>query len=334
MPAEGIAGAAAFLEEDARQMSEESLRQHDLVIIGGGLTGLTAGIYAARARMDARLMEGRLPGGQLLYAELIENYPGFPEGIMAGELAEAAEKQARRFGLQIERIEVEALEPRQNDFLLRTSVGDISARAVIVCTGGKHKSLGVPGEFELAGKGVSYCARCDGFLFRDKEIVVVGGGNTAMDESLFLARLCRRVQVVHRRDELRAEKILQERAFANPKIEFIWSSVVTEIHGNQFLESVVLKNVQTEETREMPTEGVFIAIGMEPAVGFLPESVERDKRGFIITDREMRTSLPGLFAAGDVVSGSLRQLATGVGEAAIALVSAQEYLDSLERKSS
>jgi len=313
-------------------MARECMRHHDLVIIGGGATGMTAGVYAARARMDVLVLEALLPGGQLNNADLIENYPGFPEGIMATDLVELMEKQARRFGVKIERAEVEVLQPRENDFLLQTSAGDICAGAVIVCTGGQHKHLGVPGEREFAGKGVSYCATCDGPLFREREIVVVGGGNTAIDEALFLARFARRVFVVHRRDQLRAEKILQEQAFANPKIEFLWSSVVTEIRGKEFVEGVMLRNLKTGESRLLAAGAVFIAIGMQPTVGFLPDGVARDDFGFIITDRSMRTSAPGLFAAGDVVSGSARQLTTGVGEATIAVLSAQQYLDSTSAK--
>jgi len=305
------------------------MRSHDLVIIGAGAAGLTAGLYAARARMEVLLLEAKLVGGQLLNADVIENYPGFPEGIPAADLVELMEKQARRFGLEMERAEVETLQARENDFLLQTSTGSICAKAVIVCSGGRHKHLGVPGEKELAGKGVSYCATCDGPLFRDKIVIVVGGGNTAVEEAIFLSRFAQRVYVVHRRDQLRAEKILQERAFANPKIEFIWSSVLTEIQGNAAVAGAVVKDLKTGESRSLPAAAAFIAIGMQPAVGFLPESAARDEFGFILTDRAMRTSLPGLFAAGDVVSGSLRQLTTGVGEATAAVFSAQQYLSSL-----
>ncbi len=310
-------------------MTRECIRSHDLVIIGGGAAGMTAGLYAARARIDALLLEARLVGGQLQTADVIENYPGFPDGIMATDLVDLMQKQAQRFGLEIQPAEVEVLQPRERDFLLQTSAGDICAKTVIVCTGGQHKHLGVPGERELAGKGVSYCATCDGPLFRDKVIFIVGGGNTAVDEAIFLARFARQVYVVHRRDQLRAEKILQEEAFANPKIEFLWSSALTSIQGESLVEGVEVKDLKTGETRTLPAGAVFIAVGMQPAVGFLPESVARDEFGFIITDRHMRTSLPGLFAAGDVVSGSLRQLSTGVGEATAALLSAQQYLAAL-----
>lgn len=310
-------------------MAQECIKHHDLVIIGGGATGLTAGVYAARDRVDTLLLEAKLPGGQLLNADIIENYPGFPDGIMATDLVGLMEKQALRFGLKIERAKVEILQRRENDFLLQTSAGDICAKAVIVCTGGQHKHLGVPGERELAGRGVSYCATCDGPLFREKEILVVGGGNTALDEALFLARFARRVYVVHRRDQLRAEKILQERAFANPKIEFLLSAVVTEVHGKSVVEAVTIKNLKTGESYLRPVGAVFIAIGMQPITGFLPEMVAKDEFGFIIADRKMRTSLPGLFAAGDILSGSARQITTGVGEATISAISAQEYLDCL-----
>jgi len=239
------------------------------------------------------------------------------------------EKQAERFGVQIERANVEVVQPRDDDFLLQTSVGDICARTVIVCSGGRHKHLGVPGETELAGRGVSYCATCDGPLFREKVIFVVGGGNTAIDEAIFLSRFAQRVSVVHRRDQLRCEKILQERAFGNSKIEFIWSSVVTAIRGTSMVEAVEITNLKTHETKTMAAGAVFIAIGMQPTSGFLPETVAKDDFGFIITDRYMRTSVPGIFAAGDVVSGSLRQITTGVGEATIAVLSVQQHLDAI-----
>jgi thioredoxin reductase (NADPH) len=311
------------------RMTDVCIRSHELVIIGGGATGLTAGIYAARGRVDTLLVEGRIPGGQLINADLIENFPGFPDGIMATDLVALIEKQAERFGVQIERANVEVVQPRDNDFLLQTSAGDICARTIIVCTGGRHKHLGVPGEAELAGRGVSYCATCDGPLFREKIIFVVGGGNTAIDEALFLSHFAKRVFVVHRRDQLRGEKILQERAFANPKIEFVWSSVVAAIHGKSLVEAVEITDLKTHTTKILPAGAVFIAIGMLPTAGFLPETVAKDEFGFIITDRSMRTSVPGIFAAGDVVSGSLRQITTGVGEATIAVLSVQQHLDAI-----
>jgi thioredoxin reductase (NADPH) len=307
-------------------MADVCMRHFDVVIIGGGATGLTAGLYAARGRMNALLIEGRAPGGQLLNADVIENYPGFPDGIMATDLVELIERQARRHGLEIERGEVEIIQPRDNDFLIQTTIGDICTRAVIVCTGGQHKHLGVPGERELAGRGVSYCATCDGPLYRTKDIMVVGGGNTAVDEAIFLSKFAAKLYIVHRRDQLRAEKILQERLFSLPNVEYFWSSVVTALQGTSMVEAAVIKDLKSGESRTVPVGAVFIAIGMQPSAGFLPEAVARDEAGFIITDRHMRTSVPGLYAAGDVVSGSSRQITTGVGEATAAILSVQQHL--------
>lgn len=310
------------------------MRKRDVVIIGGGATGMTAGMYAARARMDVLLLEGRITGGQLLNADLIENYPGFPEGILATDLVELIDRQARRFGLEVERSEAEVLQPREKDFLIQTTNGDVCAKAVIICTGGQHKHLGVPGERELAGRGVSYCATCDGPLFKGRDIVVVGGGNTAVDEAIFLSRFGEKVYLVHRRDQLRAEKILQERAAAIPRIKYVWSSAVTAISGTATVEAVDIKNLKTGEVSTISAGAIFIAIGMQPATGFLPEMVAKDESGFIITDRAMRTSVPGLYAAGDVVSGSNRQLTTGIGEATVALLSVQQHLESLSLEES
>jgi thioredoxin reductase (NADPH) len=307
-------------------MSKECIRHHDLVIIGGGGAGLAAGLYAVRARIDTLLLEARIMGGQLLNADIIENYPGFPEGIMASDLVALMDRQASRFGLEVERAEVELLQPREGDFLLQTSIGDICSKAVVIATGGHHKHLGVPGERELSGRGVSYCATCDGPLYRGKEVAVVGGGNTAVDEAIFLSRLAKKVYLIHRRDALRAEKILQERAFARENIEFLWSSVVTAVTGEKVVAGITVKHLTRGEETTHPVQAVFVAIGMQAATNFLPESIARDEHGFIITDREMRTSLPGVFAAGDVVAGSKRQLSTGVGEGTIAFHSAQQYL--------
>jgi thioredoxin reductase (NADPH) len=310
-------------------MSQQCIRYHDLVIIGGGGAGLSAGLYAVRARINTVLLEARILGGQLLNADIIENYPGFPEGIMASDLVSLMDRQARRFGLEVERAEVELLQPRERDFLLQTSIGDICCKAVIVATGGHHKHLGVPGEKELSGRGVSYCATCDGPLYRGKELAVVGGGNTAVDEAIFLSHLAKKVYLIHRRDALRAEKILQERAFARENIEFVWSSVVTEVSGEKLVAGLKVKNLTSGEEALLPVQAVFVAIGMQAATAFLPNQVARDEYGFIITDREMRTSQPGVFAAGDVVAGSKRQLSTGVGEGTVAFHSAQQYLFDL-----
>lgn len=303
---------------------------HDLVILGGGPAGLTAGMYAARSRMDVVLLEGASCGGQMMTYETVENYPGFPEGIDAPELARRMADQAGRFGLNIvtdTALSVEVL-PETGEKIIRLKDGEIRCRALIVATGAHERKLGVEGEGRLRGKGVSYCATCDGAFFEDCVISVVGGGDMAVEEAMYLTRFGREVNVIHRRNELRATRVIQERAFGNPKIRFVWDTVVTGINGDELVESVILKNVKSGEISEMATDGVFIFIGTLPRSKFLNGIVPLDKDGFVIVNTEMETNVPGIFAAGDVVSKRLRQVSVSVGEGAAAAFSAEKYLES------
>ncbi|MBI5968886.1 MAG: thioredoxin-disulfide reductase [Deltaproteobacteria bacterium] len=304
---------------------------YDLLIAGGGPAGLTAGLYAARAKLRALLVEKMAPGGQAASTYMIENYPGFPEGIPGPDLMQAMENQAKRFGLEIVTGEVSQLTSRGQLWEVEQEGRKITAKAVIVATGVEPAKLGVPGEEELKGRGVSYCATCDGPFFRDQDIGVVGGGDSAVDEALYLSRFARRVYIIHRRNALRAEKILQERAFRNEKIEILWDNVVTKVIGGAGVEALELKSVKTQERRTLKVSGVFFYVGLKPNTGFLREIVEMDERGHVITDANMATSAPGVFAAGDVRQKLLRQVATAVGDGATAAFAVERYLESMFR---
>ncbi|MDP2840978.1 MAG: thioredoxin-disulfide reductase [Candidatus Methanoperedens sp.] len=300
---------------------------YDVVIIGGGPAGLTAGIYAKRAMLNAVLLEKMGVGGQIIVTDLVENFPGFQE-ISGADLAGKFEQQARKFGLETKSmVEVTGIEDRGKTKLVKTNEGDFETKTVIITTGTTPKKLGAKGELELTGRGVSYCATCDGFFFRDKTVVVVGGGDSAITEAIFLTKMAKKVIVVHRRDKLRAEKINQEHAFANPKISFVWDSVIEEVAGKQVVEKVVVRNVKTNEVSEIKTDGVFIYVGLIPNTGFA--NVKKDEWGFIITNDCRETSIKGIFAAGDCRVTPLRQIATAVGDGAIAAVSAERYIEGL-----
>lgn len=313
-------------------MSDQEPQIWDVMIIGAGPAGLTAALYAARARLKTLLIEGQMVGGQIATANVVENYPGFPDGILGPDLADLMARQAEKFDAHIERAMVESVEIADDVFVVRSWRKEFVGRTVIVASGARYKHLGVPGEEELAGRGVAYCATCDGAFFRDRVIAVVGGGNTAIDDALFLTRYGSRVYVIHRRDQLRAEAVLQERALREPKIEFIWNSVLVEIKGADSVQEAVLKDLKTGEVRGLPVDGIFVAIGTEPRTGYLPPEVQRDELGYLIVDSRMCTSAPGIFACGDVVKGSLRQITTAVGEATTAVISVQDYLASLAGK--
>lgn len=300
----------------------------DLIIIGGGPAGLSAGLYAARGKMDVLLIKGEVPVSQAATTEIIENYPGFPDGIGGLELVESFELQARRFGLPIHAGNVVGVRRLGRDFVVETASESYLCRAVIVATGAGPKHLGVKGELEFRGKGVSYCATCDGALFGEATIAVIGGGDAAVEEALFLTRFAEKVYLIHRRDTLRATAVIAERARRNPKIEFIWNAVVTEIFGSEMVEGISVQDVKTGDQRIIPVEGVFVYIGTEANSTLVKGLVEMDERGFIITDHEMVTSLPGIFAAGDVRKKSLRQVVTAVADGAIAVLSAEKYLSS------
>ena len=316
-------------------MSEDrQVNVYDIVIVGGGPGGLTAGIYAARAKMKTLLLEKIMVGGQAAITETIENYPGFPDGIGGLELTDRMKEQAAKFGLEfiddeVREIKGETFEAGKG-FIISTDGEEYRTLAIVIATGAQPSNLHVPGEKRLTGKGVSYCATCDGPFFRDQDIVVVGGGDTAVEEALFLTKFGKKVYLVHRRDRLRATKILQERAFANPRIEVIWDSVLTEIVGKATVEGARVKNLKTENETMIPAKGVFVFVGIVPNTSFLHDLVEIDQNGYIITDDNMRTSEEGVFACGDARKKLLRQVITACGEGATAAFAAQHYVEELK----
>ena len=300
---------------------------YDLVIIGGGPAGLTAGMYASRSRLNVILLEKIVPGGQIIVTDWIENYPGFPEGISGSDLTEKMVKQAQRFGLKIESEEVISLDCSEAVKRVKLSGKTISTYAVIIATGASPKTLGVPGEDIFYGKGVSFCATCDGPFYKDSVVCAVGGGDTAVQESIFLTKFAKKVYLIHRRDELRAAKILQERAFATDKIEILWDSVLTGITGGtNSVEKVTIKNIKTGKIEDLAVDGCFVWVGIKPNTEFIGSSLELDEYGFIVADSTMETSVPGVFVAGDVRNTPLRQVVTAVGDAAIAVISSEHYL--------
>lgn len=304
---------------------------YDLIIIGGGPAGLTAGLYNARARLDVLLLEQFAPGGQVLTTDWVENYPGFPDGISGFELVDKMKAQAENFGLTIRNEEVVRLDLSNEKKIVVTNKGSMETKAIILASGAKWKKLGIEGEELLTGKGVSYCATCDGPFYKDQEVAVIGGGDTALEEAIFLTRFASRIHLVHRRDILRAIKLLQERAMAEKKIEFVWDTVPEKILGQNGVEGIELKNVKTGETTRKEVQGVFIFIGQTPNSDLIKDMVKLDENGFIITDDNMETSVPGLFAAGDVRSKHFRQIATAVGEGAVASFSVNRYLEDLHQ---
>jgi len=303
---------------------------YDIIIIGGGPAGLTAGLYNARARMNVVLLERLAPGGQVLTTDWVENYPGFPDGVSGFELMDRMKGQAEKFGLEIRSEEVVRIELREDRKLVVTSKETYETRALILSCGASWKKLDVEGERLLTGRGVSYCATCDGPFYRDQPVAVIGGGDTAVEESLFLTRFASRIYHVHRRDELRAVKLLQERAMAEEKIEFVWDTVPTRILGADGVEAIELRNVKTGETTQRDVQGVFIFIGTIPNTELLQGLVALDDAGFVITDDQMETSIPGVFAAGDMRSKSFRQISTAVGEGAAAAHGAEKYVEDLQ----
>jgi len=301
----------------------------DAIIIGGGPAGLTAAIYAARARVDTLLIEKTFPGGLMMVSEFIENYPGFPSGVAGPELAMAIRDQAERFGAEILLAEIQSVDLTGREKAVQTSEGEFAAKTVILAPGARPRKLGVPGENEFAGRGVSYCATCDGPFFNGKKLAVVGGGDTAVEDSIYLTRFSDDITIVHRRDALRAARIIQERAFANPHIRILWDSVVDRIHGNSAVERVSVRNVKTSAVNDLAVDGVFVLIGQDPDTAFLAGQVRTDDFGYILTDAEMRTNLPGVFAAGDARRKFLRQIVTACADGAIAAASAEKYIENL-----
>ncbi len=304
----------------------KSLKRYDVIIIGGGPAGLSAGIYTARARLSSLIIEMGAVGGQIINAEWVENYPGFAEGISGTDLTQAMHQQATRFGLETLVAGVTGIEVADKRKIVKTSRGDYSAGAVIIAGGSERQKLGIPGEAEYTGKGVSYCATCDGAFFRDRPVAVVGGGNAAITEALELTKFASRITVIHRRNELRATKILQEKAFAEPKIEFLWDSALEEITGGTFVERIGVRNLKTKKKSVVNVSGVFMAIGFKPNTGYLQGVVELDNLGAIVTNAKMETSVPGIFAAGDIRSGSIRQVIAAAGDGAVAAITGEKYI--------
>jgi thioredoxin reductase (NADPH) len=303
---------------------------YKVIIVGGGPAGLTAGLYTSRSRLNTLLIEIGLLGGQMTTTELIENYPGFPQGINGDELSRLMEEQAKRFELEVVSQDVVEVKLEGDKKVVKTDEGSYLCEALIICTGTEYRKLGVPGEKEFAGKGVSYCATCDGAFFKDSQIVVVGGGDSALTEALYLTKFVKELTIVHRRDALRGTKIYQERVFANPKIKLLWNSVIQEIKGDSVVRSVIVKNVKTGEVNEHPIEGAFLFVGLLPRTQFLKGLVNVDEAGYIITDENCETSVKGIFAAGDCRKKLLRQVATAVGDGATAAFAVEKYLEGKE----
>jgi len=303
------------------------MHTHDLIIVGGGPAGLTAGLYAARARMDVVLLERLSPGGQVLTTDLVENWPGDVEGVGGFDLADRMRDHALKFGLDIQGKEISKLSIDGQVKVLATPDGELRAKAVILAVGAQPQKLGVPGEELLTGKGVSYCGTCDGPFYRDQVVACFGGGDTAAEEAAFLTRFASKVYLVHRRDELRAAGILAERVLENEKIEVLWSQVPLEIKGDNKVEAVRLKKVKDGEEYDLACDGAFVFIGTTPNTEFLSGVVDMDRQGFIICDRNQHTSLNGVFAAGDCCSKLLRQIVVAAGEGAVATYAAQRYLE-------
>ena len=302
---------------------------YDVLIIGGGPAGLTAGLYTSRARLTTLLLEKSALGGQVIKTERIENYPGFVSSISGFDLIHNLEEQAKSFGLSITSAAAESITPLENRVLkVASSEGEFRARSLIIATGSEPRLLGAPGEERLTGRGVSYCATCDGAFFREKEVAVVGGGDAAIEEALFLSRLVKKVHIIHRRDQLRAVQILQERARAESRIAFVWNTVVEEILGDVRVSGLRLKNLKDGSSSTLTVDGVFIYVGLQPNTGWLAGLMPLTDDGLIVTNDLMETTLPGVFAAGDVRKKLLRQITTAVGDGATAAFAAEKYVQT------
>jgi thioredoxin reductase (NADPH) len=298
-----------------------------ILIIGSGPAGLSAALYAARADLEPVVLTGMEHGGQVSLTYVVENYPGFPDGVGGQELVELFQKQAERFGARVEFDSASEVDLSQQPFRVKTYNKEYFAETVIVATGATPRHLNIPGETELTGRGVSYCATCDGWFFKEKDVIVVGGGDSALEESIFLTRYAKSITVVHRRDELRAGAILQKRAMGNPKIKFLYDTVVTEIIGKEAVQAVRLKNVVTNEECERPTDGVFIFIGHDPNTDLFKGQLDMDERGYLFVDQQMRTNVPGVFVGGEAGDPHFRQVITSAGMGAAAAMQAGRYLD-------
>jgi thioredoxin reductase (NADPH) len=319
-------------DDHQEHINKERRTMHDVAIIGSGPAGLTAAIYTARAGLGTVVFEGMAPGGQLTITTEVENFPAFPEGIQGPELMARIKQQAEKFGVDIVSGDVKSVGLESQPFTIETGSKKFEAKTIIIATGSSSRWLGLESEQKLRGKGVSACATCDGFFFKDKEIAVVGGGDAAIEEATFLTRFAKKVTVIHRRDELRASKAMQEKATSNEKIEFAWNSVVEDILdiNQNKVTAVVLKNLKTNETSELPVEGVFVAIGHEPATDIFKGKIELDDHGYIAVKDNTRTSVPGVFAAGDVKDPRYRQAISAAGSGCMAAIDAFKFIEGEE----
>jgi len=306
-------------------------RIHDTVIIGAGAAGLTAGLYACRANMDTLLLEKFVPGGQAALTAFVENYPGFHEGVSGYDLMDSMRKQALKFGLEIQTTEVKFISRHEDLFCIGTSACELNTRTIIVCTGVRPRKLNVPGEKELFGRGISTCATCDGSFYRDMEVGVIGGGDSAIEEGLYLTRFASKVHIIHRRDKFRALAPFVEKARQEPKVEFHMDTIVTSINGGDGVESLTLRNVKTEKESTLPVAGVFLYIGLLPNTGMFEGLLDLNEQGFIRVDDILQTSVPGIFAAGDVRDTPLRQIVTAAADGAVCAYSAGKFLDKIEK---
>jgi thioredoxin reductase (NADPH) len=307
------------------------MQKEKVIVIGSGPAGLTAALYTARANLNPLVISGNQLGGQISITSEVENYPGFPEGTTGPELVDMMQKQAERFGARLLIDEVTEVKLTEGPpFYLKTHGDEFEADAIIVTVGASPKRLDIPGEDELIGKGVSFCATCDGFFFREKDVLVVGGGDSALEEGLFLTKFADRVRIVHRRDELRAGEALKRRATTNEKIEFVWDTVLEKIEGNGKVESVLARNVKTDETQQLDTDGVFIFIGHYPNSSLFNDQLDMDERKYLITDDHMMTNIPGVFAAGEIQDPVWRQIATSVGQGCAAAMACERWLEEQE----
>jgi thioredoxin reductase (NADPH) len=300
-----------------------------VLILGSGPAGLSAALYAARADLQPVVLTGMEMGGQVSLTYIVENYPGFPDGIGGQELVELFQKQAERFGARIEFDTASSLDLSQRPFKVQTYNTTYLADSLIITTGATPRHLNIPGEKELTGRGVSYCATCDGWFFKGKEVVVVGGGDSALEEGLFLTRYANSVTVIHRRDELRAGPVLQKRALENPKMKFVWDSVLTEIQGQESVKQVLIQNIKTGATQEFKTDGVFIFIGHTPNTQIFDGQLEMDSQGYLKINELMQTNIPGVYAAGEAADPNFRQVITSAGMGAASAIQVNHYLDNL-----
>lgn len=317
------APSASRDEEDAPEIE-------NLVILGGGMAGFTAALYAGRAGLRPLVVVGNALGGQAAMTEKMENYPGFPEGIGGPELTERVQEQALKFGARLEHDLATEVDFSRHPFIIKTYGRTIQTRTAIIATGATPRRLFVPGEDKFLGRGVSFCATCDGYFYRDKVVAVIGGGNSAVEEGMYLARLAQKVYVIHRRDQLRADKIVQERAFRNPKMEFVWNAVVEEILGEDNVTGLKLRDVKTGASFELAVDGIFEYVGMQPNTEIFQGQIEMDKHGYIITDKRQHTNVAGVLAAGDVQSPDFQQAIIAAGTGAAAAIEAERYIAEME----